>query len=214
MMRIITGIARGARLETLEGDATRPTAERAKEALFSMLQFELEGRTVLDLFGGSGQLGLEALSRGAASATFIDSSRDAADIIMQNARVCRLFDKCRISSMDSLAYLKSASGRQSFDIIFIDPPYASGLIPDCLRLICDGGLLARGGVVACECAEEILGKKKKRLRETEEEAAARVLDTVFGGDAALAERYSLRRTARYGQSRLTLLETAMIGAEE
>lgn len=214
MMRIITGTARGAKLETLEGDATRPTAERVKEALFSMLQFELEGRVVLDLFGGSGQLGLEALSRGAASATFIDSSREASDIIMQNARVCKLFDKCRISSMDSLAYLGSAAGRQSFDIIFLDPPYASGLLPECLGLIDKGGLLARGGVIVCESADEVLGKKKKKLRETDEEAAARVLETVFGGDEALAERYSLRRTARYGQTRLTLLEAAVSDTEE
>ena len=77
MMRIITGTAKGKKLETLEGDATRPTSERIKEAIFSSIQFEVEDRRVLDLFAGSGQMGLEALSRGAASATFIDSSREA-----------------------------------------------------------------------------------------------------------------------------------------
>ena len=76
-MRIITGSAKGIRLRTLEGDATRPTAERVKEAVFSMIQFDIEGRSVLDLFAGSGQMGLEALSRGAASATMVDKSRDA-----------------------------------------------------------------------------------------------------------------------------------------
>ncbi len=206
MMRIITGSARGVKLETLEGEATRPTAERFKEALFSMIQFDVEGRDVLDLFGGSGQLGLEALSRGAASATFIDSSREAADIIIGNARNCKLFDKCRISAMDSLAYLRTAAGKQDFDIIFLDPPYASGLIPDCLRLIADGDILAEGGVIACETAEEAPPKKKRKVKETDEEIAAKVLEGVFGGDNELAARYTVRRTAVYSQSRLTLLE--------
>lgn len=208
MMRIITGTARGVKLETLEGEATRPTAERLKEALFSMIQFDVEGRDVLDLFGGSGQLGLEALSRGAASATFIDSSREAADIIIGNSRNCKLFDKCRISAMDSLAYLRSAAGKQDFDIIFLDPPYAAGLMSDCLRLIADGGILAEGGVIACETAEEAPPKKKKKIKETDEEIAAKVLQNVFGGDEALAARYTVRRTAVYSQSRLTLLEIA------
>ncbi len=205
MMRIITGSARGVKLETLEGETTRPTAERFKEALFSMIQFDVEGRDVLDLFGGSGQLGLEALSRGAASATFIDSSREAADVIIANARSCKLFDKCRISAMDSLAYLRSASGKQDFDIIFLDPPYAAGLIPDCLRLIANGDILSEGGVIACETAEEV-SKKKKKIRETDEEIEAKLLETVFGGDVALRAKYSIRRTAVYGQSRLTLLD--------
>ena len=85
MMRIITGKAKGIRLKTLEGEATRPTSERAKEAVFSMIQFEIEGRTVLDLFGGSGQLALEALSRGASSAIVSDASKAAVDVIRKNA---------------------------------------------------------------------------------------------------------------------------------
>lgn len=92
-MRIITGSARGTRLETMEGELTRPTAEKVKEALFSMIQFDIDGRRVLDLFGGSGQLGLEALSRGAASATFVDSNRDATEIIKRNAKKTKLFEK-------------------------------------------------------------------------------------------------------------------------
>lgn len=208
MMRIITGTARGVKLDTLEGEETRPTAERFKEALFSMIQFDVEGRDVLDLFGGSGQLGLEALSRGAATAVFIDSSRAAADIIIGNARRCKLFDKCRISSMDSLAYLRSAAGKQEFDIIFLDPPYAAGLIPECLRLIAEGGILAEGGVIVCETAEEIPQGKKKKIKETDEEAAAKILETVFGGDEVLAAKYTVRRTAVYSRSRLTLLESA------
>ena len=96
MMRIISGTARGIRLKTLEGDATRPTAERTKEAVFSMLQGDIEGRDVLDLFAGSGQMGLEAISRGAASAVLIDKSLDAVKIIKENAIKTRLESKCDI----------------------------------------------------------------------------------------------------------------------
>ena len=94
-MRIITGSAKGTRLETLDGEMTRPTSERVKEAIFSMIQFDVEGKRILDLFGGSGQLGLEALSRGADIATFVDSSRDAAELIKRNAQKAKLFDRCR-----------------------------------------------------------------------------------------------------------------------
>lgn len=208
MMRIITGSARGTHLETLEGENTRPTSERFKEALFSMLQFDIEGGRVLDLFGGSGQLGLEALSRGAATAVFIDNVRDAADIIIANARKCKLFDRCRVSSMDSLAYLRSIAGRETFDIIFIDPPYAAEVIPDCLRLIADGGILAPGGVVACESGVVGRGAPKKRKRIDEEKEAADMAEVLFGGDEALSQRFEVRRNAVYGISRLTLLSAA------
>lgn len=213
MMRIITGSARGTHLETLEGDTTRPTSERLKEALFSMIQFDIEGRRVLDLFGGSGQLGLEALSRGAESATFIDSSREAAEIIQKNARYCKLFDRCRISCMDSVAYLRSSAERAQFDIIFIDPPYASGLIPETLRLIDDGGILAPGGVVVCENGVPDNGKKKRRggSKPTKEDEAAAVLSQVFADDSDLMSRYFVRRTSTYGAARLTLLEAATDG---
>ena len=93
MMRIITGSAKGKKLVSLEGDATRPTSERIKEAVFSSIQFDVEGRRVLDLFAGSGQMGLEALSRGAAKATFIDLSREAMDIVKQNARTTGFLDR-------------------------------------------------------------------------------------------------------------------------
>ena len=96
MMRIITGKARGIKLATLEGENTRPTSERAKEAVFSMLQFEIEGRAVLDLFAGSGQMGLEAVSRGAESAVFVDKSKDAIAIIGKNIEKTKLSDSCRV----------------------------------------------------------------------------------------------------------------------
>lgn len=153
MMRIITGSARGTKLQAPEGDNTRPTAERVKEAVFSMIQFEIDGRRVLDLFGGSGQLALEALSRGAASAVICDHSADAVRVIKANAQKTHLFDKCVILNTDSMKY---ASGRTSeqFDIVFIDPPYASGLQQKAFEALAASGKIAPGGIVICESAEE------------------------------------------------------------
>ena len=122
-MRIITGIARGIKLETLEGEATRPTSEVVKEAIFSAIQFEINDRIVLDLFGGSGQMALEALSRGAAKATVVDNSRQATDIIKANAQKTGLFQKCRIATMDWKEFVKGASGREKYDLVILDPPY-------------------------------------------------------------------------------------------
>lgn len=150
-MRIITGSARGVRLETLEGEATRPTSERVKEAVFSMLQFDIEGREVLDLFAGSGQLGLEALSRGARRAVFTDSSQDAVQIIKQNAQKTKLFQRCAISCSDYSAYIKGSAGRVKFDMIFLDPPYGTGQLEDALAKLAAGDMIADGGFVVCEC---------------------------------------------------------------
>ena len=113
-MRIITGKARGARLTTLPGEATRPTSEKVKEAVFSAIQFDLGDRTVLDLFGGSGQMALEALSRGAQSAVIVDNSRAATEVIRNNAAKTKLLPDCRIVTADWKDYLRSASGKQKF----------------------------------------------------------------------------------------------------
>lgn len=211
MMRIITGSARGIQLTTLEGEATRPTAERVKEAVFSMLQFELEGRTVLDLFAGSGQLALEALSRGAARATLIDSSREAAAIVMENAKKTRLFDRCRISCTDYASFIRGAAGRERYDIVFLDPPYAEGLVPEALRKLADGGIFAPGAVVVCE-TDNGTDARPSRRRMTKEEIAekdnAAVLSDVFGGDEMLAQRFTVDRTVSYGRTRITLLRIA------
>lgn len=205
-MRIITGTARNTPLASLEGDETRPTSERVKEALFSMLQFELEGRHVLDLFAGSGQLGLEALSRGAAHAVFTDNSRGACDIIIENARRAKLFDKCRVSSADFESALRGNAGREKFDIVFIDPPYASGLVPRALELLLKGDLLAPRAVVVCETPCAPRGKKGRRRDGAE--ADEEILQHVFGGDAELCSAFSIRKTNAYGISRITLLELA------
>ena len=124
-MRIITGQARNIQLQTLEGEATRPTAERVKEAVFSALQFELENASFLDLFSGSGQMGLEAVSRGAALAVMVDASPDAIAVMKANAKKTKLFDRCRIVNYRYQEYLKgfSKNGDKPFDIIYIDPPF-------------------------------------------------------------------------------------------
>ena len=153
MMRIITGSAKGAHLETLTGEATRPTAERAKQAIFNVLQFDIEGRKVLDLFGGSGQMALEALSRGAESAYVADVSPEACEIIKRNARKTKLFDKMRLVTNDYQSVLRSLSGRERFHLIFLDPPYQSDYLSTAVRAIVKGDLLAEGGYLVCECED-------------------------------------------------------------
>lgn len=211
MMRIITGTARGIKLTTLEGEATRPTAERVKEAVFSMLQFELEGRAVLDLFAGSGQLGLEALSRGSAKATMIDSSREAADVIMENAKKTRLFDRCRISCTDWASFVRGAAGREKYDVIFLDPPYDAGLMPEVLRAIAKNGLAAVGAAVVCETDNGTDARPSRRHvdpAETEAKEAAAVAEQVFGGDETLMSAYAVEKSVSYGRTRITILRPA------
>lgn len=147
-MRVITGSARGARLATLEGMDTRPTAERVKEAVFSSIQFEIEGRQVLDLFAGSGQLGIEALSRGAKSAVFVDSNRQAVDIVKENLSHVKLFQQSSVFTDDSLSYMEHT--KTVFDIVFIDPPYGKGIAEKALELAVKH--VSGHGVIICETA--------------------------------------------------------------
>jgi len=145
-MRVITGSARGRRLKALEGTTTRPTSERVKEALFSAIQFEIEGSRVLDLFAGSGQLGIEALSRGAESCVFVDADRDAAAIIRENLEHVRMSARSRVLNTDAAAYL--ATCPLTFDLILLDPPYFEGLMDKVLPDAADR--LAPGGAMICE----------------------------------------------------------------
>lgn len=203
-MRVITGSARGTKLAALEGDNTRPTTDRVKEAVFSMLQFDIEGRAVLDLFGGSGQLAIEALSRGAARATIIDQSRDAVDIIIENAKKTHLFEKCRISAADYTSFIRGAAGRETYDIIFLDPPYNSGMLPKALQALAAGGLCADGSYIVCETDCEIPTKYTK-VRKDEELSSALVLRDVFDDDEELAAKYEVVKSVLYGRTRITLL---------
>lgn len=147
-MRIITGKARGTHLDTVAGDAVRPTTEMAKEGLFSSIQFDLDGRRVLDLFAGSGQLGLEALSRGAELAVFIDESEKSVEMVKRNAQRAKLFSQCRVARMDYTDFLKK--NKETFHFIFVDPPYHMDIMPEIVKKILRYGALAEDGIILCE----------------------------------------------------------------
>ena len=163
MMRIITGSAKGKKLVSLEGDATRPTSERIKEAIFSSIQFDVEGRRVLDLFAGSGQMGLEALSRGASKATFIDLSREAMEIVKQNAKLTGFFDKSHFLVSDWRNYIRKASGREQFDLVFVDPPYAMECCAEAANYLAEKELIIPGAIVVLESGEEEISMDDPRL---------------------------------------------------
>ena len=147
-MRVISGTARGTVLKTPEGLQTRPTADRVKEAMFSILQFEIPGAKVLDLFGGTGQLGIEALSRGAANALFVDKSPAACNIIRENLKRTGFQDMSRVVRNDYATFLKSCNSK--FDIIILDPPYAEVFLENALKLISEIDILQSGGIIVTE----------------------------------------------------------------
>lgn len=154
MLRIITGSAKGKKLVTLEGEATRPTSDRIKGAMFSSIQFDIENRRVLDLFAGSGQLGLEALSRGAERVSFVDMSRDAMEIVKKNAASLGFTASCRFSVSDYRNYMRKASGRESFDLVFIDPPYAMECCTEALAALVKYEMIIKGAIVVMESGSE------------------------------------------------------------
>lgn len=144
-MRVVTGSARGRKLKTPENYDIRPTSDNVKESIFNILQFDIEGRKVLDLFAGTGQLGIECLSRGAESAVFVDHSREAIKIIKENLAACDL--KGLVAEQDSLMYLKNCG---KFDLILVDPPYDSDLYEEVLKSINLFDILNDGGIIICE----------------------------------------------------------------
>ena len=145
-MRVITGSARGRSLLTLPGEDVRPTTDRVKEAMFSIIQFEIEGRQVLDLFAGSGQLGIEALSRGAAYAHFIDASKESINCVKQNLQKTGLKSNACVLQTDSLTFLNTSQNK--FDIAFLDPPYSKGILQSALPLVAER--MNDGVVIICE----------------------------------------------------------------
>lgn len=181
-MRIITGKAKGVRLFTLEGETTRPTAERVKEAVFSMLQLDIEGRRVLDLFAGSGQMALEAISRGAESAVAVDKSKEANAIIRKNVEKTRFSEQCRVFCMDYAEYIRRYSG-EKFDIVFLDPPYAAKLYAPALRALLGANMLKSTTLIICESD----------------------FKDIFEGDSALAERFDEIKSSRYSRTVITIL---------
>ncbi len=175
-MRVITGTARGRRLKELEGMETRPTTDRVKEGIFNIIQFDLEGRRILDLYAGTGQLGIEALSRGASSAVFVEQRRDAATLTAENLKLTQLSSRGRVVNGDAMSFL--ASAREKFDIIFVDPPYAANLWESTLGAISRFDILSNHGIIVCESPLD------KEMPE-------------------MAPPYFLHRTYRYGKIKVT-----------
>ena len=176
-MRVITGKARGVTLKTPEGLQTRPTTDRVKEALFSIIQFDIPAASVLDLFGGTGQLGIEALSRGAKRAVFVDESDKACRLIQENLRRTRMEGEGTVVRGDYLAYLSRC--REKFDIMFLDPPYAEVFLENALKRITEIDILQSGGIIV---TERPLGKE---------------LPFVFEG-------YTRSKDYKYGNTLITL----------
>ena len=174
-MRVITGSAGGRKLQTLEGDLTRPTSAKVKEGVFSAIQFDIEGRKVLDLFAGSGQMGIEALSRGASFAAFCDSNPAAVRIVKDNLETVGFGDRAYVFQGDYAEIIARADGR--FDIAFIDPPYASGLL-----------------LPAAQAAERIMSDHGVMI--CEHPTGAQMPETVG--------RFSLKKSYRYGKTTVAL----------
>lgn len=154
-MRVIAGSARRLVLKTIEGTDTRPTTDRIKETLFNMLQNELYGCRFLDLFSGSGAIGIEALSRGAKTAVFVENNARAADCIRENLKTTHLEEKAVLMKMDVFAALKKMEGSQeAFHYIFMDPPYNHGLEREVLAYLTDSRLADKDTTVIIEASKE------------------------------------------------------------
>jgi 16S rRNA (guanine966-N2)-methyltransferase len=149
-MRVISGTQRGRKLITPDGMDVRPTPDNVKEALFNIIQFNIEGRNFLDLFAGSGQIGIEAISRGAKKCFFVDESKESCDIIHENLEVTGFEDKSEVLNADSVLYIRNT--REKFSLAFLDPPYRKGLLeatlPDVAKAMADGG------IIICEHPED------------------------------------------------------------
>lgn len=172
-MRVTSGSARGRNLKAVEGECVRPTGNKVKQAIFSVLQFELAGRTVLDLFSGSGQMGIEALSRGAKKCIFVDNLADSVQVTKENLQAAGLAEQASVERASYESFLRSTSVR--FDLVFLDPPYQKGMVGKALELLVSCGLLDESAIVAAEMgvdeeAPDACGKltlwKEKRYRDT------------------------------------------------
>ncbi len=153
-MKVVSGIARGKNLITLEGDSTRPTLQRVKEGIFSSIQFNVPGAKVLDLFAGSGQMGIEALSRNASFAVFVDENKEASDIITKNLKSCSLEEKSKVLKTRAGDFLSTTN--EKFDIIFLDPPFEKGILDEIFLKVFN--LLSENGIIIAESEKNWLLK--------------------------------------------------------
>ena len=177
-MRVITGIARGRKLKELPGLETRPTTDKVKESVFNIVQFDIEGRRVLDLFGGTGQMGIEALSRGAASCTFVDVRKEAAGVIRANLEHTGLAGLAKVVQGDYLAFLTGC--REKFDLVFLDPPYASGLLDRALEAISKIDIMSENGIIVCESgAEQVLPELSTPYEKGREYRYGKIMLTTY-----------------------------------
>lgn len=179
-MRVITGIARGRKLKNFEGQDIRPTTDMVKEAMFSVIQFDIEGCGTLDLFSGTGQLGIEALSRGAKFCRFVDKSKESAELTRENIALTGFKDISNVINADSIDFLRM--GRYKFDLAFLDPPYNKGLIEEALPLL--EPMMNDGGIVVCEHEKET------------------VLPESVG-------KLKVKKVYRYGKTSVTLYKSAI-----
>lgn len=147
-MRVVSGTAKGKVLKTPDGLSTRPTADRVKEAMFSIIQFDIPGASVLDLFGGTGQLGIEALSRGAKRAVFIDEQATACKLIRENLKRTDFLSSSQVMQADYKHYLQNCC--EKFHIIFLDPPYFENYLENSIKLITEIDILQTNGIIVTE----------------------------------------------------------------
>ncbi|MCH5198087.1 MAG: 16S rRNA (guanine(966)-N(2))-methyltransferase RsmD [Oscillospiraceae bacterium] len=175
-MRIVSGTARGRKLLTPEGIDIRPTTDKVKEAMFSIIQFDLQNKAVLDLFAGTGQLGLEAISRGAKSVCFVDSSKKALELVKKNIALTGFSKSARVSYGDSFSFLKSCN--EKFDIIILDPPYENGMCEKAAALLPD--VLRNNAIVICETRpDEKLPENIGKLKIAKEYKYSAIKLTVY-----------------------------------
>ena len=185
-MRVITGCARGRRLKTPENYDIRPTTDNVKESVFNIIQFDIEGRRVLDLFAGSGQMGIEALSRGALRAVFVDMRSEACTVIRGNLEKTRLLARAQIVRSDFQSYLTRC--REQFDLIFLDPPYDGIFLENAMKSISEIDILSDCGILICERpAEKALPAQLGALSLRREYRYGRASVSIYGKNSDLEQ---------------------------
>lgn len=150
-MRVVSGTARGCRLQPVPGMNTRPTTDRVKENVFNLIQEHIRGARVLDLFAGTGQLGIEALSRGAQHCDFVEHNKAAYNIVYKNTQAARVADRAALHRTEAEGFVSHAA-KQSYDLIFLDPPYGGAILENALLQIERFDILSANGIIICESA--------------------------------------------------------------